>query len=33
LFSATQVARQLGGMIQTSEVARAFSEIEAMLAR
>ena len=33
LFSATQVARQLGVKIQTSEVARTFSEIEAMLAR
>jgi CBS-domain-containing membrane protein len=33
LFSATQVARQLGVTIQTSEVARTFSEIEAMLAR
>jgi hypothetical protein len=33
LFSATQVARQLGVAIQTSEVARTFSEIEAMLAR
>jgi len=33
LFSATQVARQLGVTIQTSEVARTFSEIEAMLGR
>jgi len=33
LFSATQVARQLGVAIQTSEVARTFSEIEATLAR
>jgi CBS domain-containing protein len=33
LFSATQVARQLGVAIQTSEVARTFSEIEAMLGR
>jgi len=33
LFSATQVARQLGVTIQTSEVARTFSEIEAMLSR
>jgi CBS-domain-containing membrane protein len=32
LFSATQVARQLGVAIQTSEVARTFSEIEALLA-
>ena len=32
LFSATQVARQLGVTIQTSEVARTFSEIEALLA-
>jgi len=31
LFSATQVARQLGVTIQTSEVARTFSEIEATL--
>ena len=33
LFSATQIARQLGVSIQTSEIARTFSEIEAMLAR
>jgi len=33
LFSLTQIARQLGVSIQTSEVARTFSEIEAMLAR
>lgn len=33
LFSATQIARQLGIAIQTSEVARTFSEIEAQLAR
>ncbi len=33
LFSATQVARQLGVTIQTSEVARTFSEIESILAR
>lgn len=33
LFSATQVARQLGVTLQTSEVARTFSEIESMLAR
>jgi CBS-domain-containing membrane protein len=33
LFSATQIARQLGAYIQTSEVARTFSEIESMLAR
>jgi CBS domain-containing protein len=32
LFSATQIARQLGVTIQTSEVARTFSEIEALLA-
>lgn len=31
LFSATQVARQLGVMIQTTEIARTFSEIEATL--
>ena len=33
LFSATQVARQLGVTLQTSEVARTFSEIELMLVR
>jgi CBS domain-containing protein len=33
LFSATQIARQLGVTIQTSEVARTFSEIESMLSR
>lgn len=33
LFSATQIARQLGVTIQTSEIARTFSEIEAMLVR
>lgn len=33
LFSATQIARQLGIAIHTSEVARTFSEIEAMLSR
>jgi CBS domain-containing protein len=33
LFSATQVARQLGVAVQTSEVALTFSEIESMLAR
>ena len=33
LFSITQVARQLGVAIQTSEIARNFSEIEATLAR
>ena len=33
LFSATQIARQLGVSIQTSEIARTFSEIEAMLGR
>lgn len=33
LFSATQIARQLGATIQTNEVARTFSEIEAMLSR
>lgn len=31
LFSATQVARQLGAAVQTSEIARTFSEIEATL--
>lgn len=33
LFSASQIARQLGVAIPTSEVARTFSEIEARLAR
>lgn len=33
IFSATQIARQLGVAIHTSAVARTFSEIEAMLAR
>ncbi|PZR57558.1 MAG: hypothetical protein DI537_53900 [Stutzerimonas stutzeri] len=32
LFSATQIARQLGVLIQTTEVARTFSEIESQLA-
>lgn len=33
VFSATQIARQLGVAIPTSEVARTFAEIEAQLAR
>jgi CBS-domain-containing membrane protein len=33
LFSTTQIARQLGVAIPTSEVARTFSEIEATLSR
>ena len=33
MFSITQIARQLGIAIQPSEVARTFSEIEALLAR
>jgi CBS-domain-containing membrane protein len=33
LFSASQIARQLGVAIQTTEVARTFAEIESMLAR
>ena len=33
LFSATQIARQLGVDIPTSEIARTFSEIEAQLGR
>lgn len=33
IFSATQVARQLGVTIQTSAVANTFAEIESMLAR
>ncbi len=32
LFSATQIARQLGITMQTSEIAHTFSEIEALLA-
>lgn len=32
LFSITQIARQLGAEIQTTEVARTFSEIESVLA-
>ncbi|MGH8751683.1 MAG: CBS domain-containing protein [Burkholderiales bacterium] len=31
VFSATQIARQLGVSIQTTEVARTFAEIEALL--
>jgi CBS domain-containing protein len=33
LFSATQIARQLGVPVQTSEIASTFAEIEATLAR
>lgn len=33
IFSATQIARQLGVTIQTTEVARTFAEIETMLSR
>ena len=33
VFSATQIARQLGVAIPTSEIARTFSEIETQLAR
>lgn len=33
IFSATQVARQLGVSIQTSAIANTFAEIESMLAR
>ena len=33
MFAATQIARQLGVTIDTSQVARTFSEIEAMLLR
>jgi hypothetical protein len=33
VYSATQIARQLGVAIQTSEIARTFSEIESMLSR
>ena len=32
VFSVTQIARQLGVSLQTSEIARTFSEIEAHLA-
>jgi CBS-domain-containing membrane protein len=33
IFSASQIARQLGIVIQTTEIARTFAEVEAMLAR
>ncbi len=33
IFSSTQLARQLGIVIQTNEVARTFAEVEAQLAR
>lgn len=33
IFSVSQIARQLGVQIQTTEVARTFAEIEAMLSR
>jgi hypothetical protein len=33
LFSASQVARQLGHELQTSEVAQSFADIEAALVR
>jgi hypothetical protein len=33
MFSLTQIARQLGVSIQSTEVARTFSEIEAQLTR
>jgi CBS domain containing-hemolysin-like protein len=33
VFSATQIARQLGVQIQTTEVAQTFAEIEALLVR
>jgi hypothetical protein len=33
LFSATQIARQLGLTIEPTEIARTFAEIEASLAR
>ena len=33
LFSATQIARQLGVAIQTAEIARTFAEIESTLSR
>jgi len=31
IFSATQIARQLGVQLQTAEVAKTFAEIEAAL--
>jgi hypothetical protein len=31
LFSSTQIARQLGVTIQTTEIARTFTEIELLL--
>jgi hypothetical protein len=33
LFSATQIARQLGVELQTTDIARTFADIEAALAR
>jgi CBS domain-containing protein len=33
IFSASQIARQLGVVIQTTEIARTFAEVEAMLAK
>jgi len=33
LFSITQIARQLGAQVQSFELARTFSEIEAVIAR
>ncbi|MDP1716493.1 MAG: hypothetical protein Q8L40_00310 [Burkholderiales bacterium] len=33
MFSATQIARQLGVTIQTSQVAQTFSDIEAIIGR
>jgi hypothetical protein len=33
VFSATQIARQLGIVLQTGEMARTFAEIEALLAQ
>lgn len=33
VFSATQIARQLGIVLQTGEIARTFAEIEALLAQ
>jgi hypothetical protein len=32
IFSASQVARQLGVQLQTHEIARTFAEIEAVIA-
>lgn len=33
IFSASQIAQQLGVVIRTTEIARTFAEVEAMLAK